>query len=181
MLAAVACSVLLPMVGYPIQPPTGRAPLSLAQTILPLGTRAPPIRLSDTDGSTWDLAERASGDSVVVLFYRGAWCPHSRRQLVDMQSNLQMFTARGTRLVAVSVDSVETSRETAEELGLDFPVLSDPNAEVGRAFGIHDEANGIAWPAVFVVDDGDRIVWRAVESTYQAQAPARRVLAALPR
>ena len=37
---------------------------------------------------------------------------------------------------AASVDSPETNARFAESLGLDFPILSDPDKKVARAYGV---------------------------------------------
>ncbi len=65
------------------------------------------------------------------------------------------------RVVAISVDAVEKSKALAADLGLSFPLLSDPNLAVIRAYGVADESNEIAWPAVFLIDRDRTIKWRS--------------------
>ncbi len=179
MVSAVTCAVALPIVGYPSAPKSDRAPAHLAQTALRIGSRAPAFVLPAADGTMWSLDARPGGDRAVVIFYRGNWCPYGRRQLADVQASLRELTRLGASVVAVSADSVEASAKTAAELGLSFPVLSDPKSKLIRAFGAADSTDTIAWPSVFVLDDGDRVSWRAIESSYGATFPARRIVDAL--
>jgi peroxiredoxin Q/BCP len=43
---------------------------------------------------------------------------------------------RGFRIFAASVDAEKTNREFAESLGLTYPILSDPEKGVARAYGV---------------------------------------------
>lgn len=65
------------------------------------------------------------------------------------------------QLLAVSVDSVYSHEAFSEELGIEYPLLSDFNREVVQAYGVaYDEIGGledVAKRAVFVIDK-DRIV-----------------------
>ena len=46
-----------------------------------------------------------------------------------------------------SVDTPETNKKFAEELGLDYPILSDPGKQVARAYGVvtGDKAYASRW------------------------------------
>jgi peroxiredoxin len=72
--------------------------------------------------------------------------------------------------VGISVDPVSKSRDLATSLALPFPVLSDPDLAVIRAYGVADESNGIAWPAEFLVDPGGTIRWRATAKSVGTRA-----------
>jgi peroxiredoxin Q/BCP len=45
---------------------------------------------------------------------------------------------------AASCDDVETNRKFAESLQLDYPILSDPEAEVASAYGVASEGSRFA-------------------------------------
>ena len=84
-------------------------------------------------------------------------------------------------LVAISVDPPATSAALVKKLGLTFPVLSDEHRAITRAFGVEDAANGISWPAIFVIDKAGRIVWRSLAQTYKIRALPSQILEALPK
>lgn len=82
-------------------------------------------------------------------------------------------------LVAISVDTVEESKPLVTSLGLGFPLLSDPDLAVAKAYGVVDEDNGIAWPAVFIVTPAARVAWRSLSDTYKLRPTAADILKAL--
>jgi peroxiredoxin len=82
-------------------------------------------------------------------------------------------------LVAISADAPEKSRALAQKLGLQFPLLSDPGREVIRGFGVEDAENGIAWPAIFILDADRRVAWRSLAETFKVRPASAVVLQAL--
>ncbi len=87
-------------------------------------------------------------------------------------------------MLAISVDPVDTSTALAHELGLAFPLLSDPELTVIRAYGVADEGNGIAWPSLFLIergeraDQGGRVRWRSTATSVSVRPTVADVLAA---
>src|SRR5262245_33791291 len=79
-------------------------------------------------------------------------------QLVKLQANWQKLTDAGATAVAISVDPPDKGRELAEQLGLPFPLLSDPGLDVIRRWGLENAE--VARPAAFVVDS-ERVVLHA--------------------
>jgi peroxiredoxin len=97
---------------------------------------------------------------------------------VELQRHQAEFAARSIRVVGISVDPLDRSRDLARDLGLDFPLLSDPNLLVIRAYGVADESSGLAWPAEFLIDAGGRIRWRATAASVGTRPSAADVLRA---
>ena len=79
------------------------------------------------------------------------------------------------------MDEPKTSAELATKLGLAFPLLSDPQQTVIRAFGVADESTGVAWPTVFVVDREGKVAARFFTESYKKRTTTSDVLAALDR
>ena len=63
-----------------------------------------------------------------------------------------IFTEANTTILGVSVDSTWSNRAFREQLGVQFPILSDWKREAAKAYGLYDENAGIARRATFVVD-----------------------------
>ena len=100
-------------------------------------------------------------------------------QLGELRSASEQFRSRHASVVAISVDGLDRSRAVVDRLGLDFPILSDPDHTVMRSFGVEDEENGIAWPAIFVVDPSGRVRWRDLTNDYRVRPSAETVIKAL--
>jgi peroxiredoxin len=85
---------------------------------------------------------------------------------------------RSIRVVGISVDPVGKSQDLAASLGLPFPLLSDPELTVIRAYGVTDESNGIAWPSEFLIDQGGSIRWRTTAKSVSSRPSALDVIQA---
>ena len=55
---------------------------------------------------------------------------------------------------AASVDPPARNREFAESLSLDYPVLSDPNKETARAYGVLADAGYASRVTFYIGKDG---------------------------
>lgn len=82
--------------------------------------------------------------------------------------------------MAISVDSLDTSATLAHRLGLTFPLLSDADVALTRAYRIEDEAKDIALPATYVVDRSGTVVYALVGEAPRDLPLLDEVLAAIP-
>ena len=73
---------------------------------------------------------------LVLVFYRGAWCPYCSLQLRAWQSQLDALRRFGASLVAISPQTPDHSMTTAQKNALAFTVLSDSELEAAQAFKI---------------------------------------------
>jgi len=77
------------------------------------------------------------------------------------------------------VDPPDRSKALAEKLGVKFPLLSDRKREVICAYGVEDQENGIAWPAIFIVGRDGKVRWRSLAETFKVRPTSEVVLEAL--
>jgi peroxiredoxin len=106
----------------------------LAKTALKVGDRAPLIVLGNAKGETVDVSALLKKGPVIVVFYRGGWCPYCNLELRAFQRLLPRIEAVGASLVAISPEKPDDSLSTAEKNALTFELLSDVGQKVGRAF-----------------------------------------------
>ena len=100
------------------------------------GDRAPDFELPDARGGTVALRDALAAGPVVLVFYRGAWCPYCNLQLRAFQAALDEIRAAGASPIAISPETPDNSLTLAEQAGLAFPVLSDAGNAVARSYGI---------------------------------------------
>jgi peroxiredoxin len=100
------------------------------------GEKAPKFSLSDAHGKTVSSDDLLEKGPIVLVFYRGAWCPFCNLYLNSLQEYLPQFEAMGAQLVAVSGESPDNSLAVEESNKLTFTVLSDPGLKVAKEFGI---------------------------------------------
>jgi len=101
--------------------------------------------------------------------------------LRGFEKRLDELHARGIEVAAISVDSTDESRKLSKAKEYTFPVLSDPNAEVIRSYGVlHAKAgeNGrdIARPAEFLIDSAGKIRWMNLTEDIRVRARPEIVL-----
>ena len=107
-----------------------------AKNALNTGATAPAFALKDSTGKLVSSKDLLKAGNVVLVFYRGAWCPFCNTYLHKLQTRLTDIMAAGGKLVAVSVENPDASMAIAKKNELQFSVLSDPNLDVARKFGI---------------------------------------------
>jgi peroxiredoxin len=100
------------------------------------GEQAPQFSLPDAKERPISLKERLSDGPVLLVFYRGEWCPYCNTYLRALQAVLPQITARGASLVAVSPQSPDHSLSMTEKAQLSFDVLSDVDQAVIRAYKV---------------------------------------------
>ena len=68
--------------------------------------------------------------------------------------------------MAVSVDSLRGAQRAIESVGLEFQILSDPDAEVVSAYGVYNLFNNeLPAPSTFVIDKQGVIQWEYIGKT----------------
>ncbi|HEV2744406.1 MAG TPA: peroxiredoxin family protein [Rubrobacter sp.] len=126
---------------------------------LSVGDVAPSFELPDQQDHPWSLSGQLEVSPVVLIFYRGDWCPYCNGQLAAYARKYNEFERRGTQPAAISVDPPVHNARMVGKLRIPFPLLSDPKGEVARAYGLWNERENVAVPAVVIID-------RAGEVTY---------------
>ena len=100
------------------------------------GLFAPDFMLPDPNGRLFRLHSLLSRGPVVLVFYRGGWCPYCNLHLRGFQRALPELEKFGARVVAVSPQLPDNSLTTQEKNQLTFLVLSDVGNKVASRFGI---------------------------------------------
>ena len=85
-------------------------------------------------------------------------------------------------VVAISVDSPEQSLDLQKKAGLNYQILSDPNAEAIRRYDLlHAKAgpdgHDIARPGEFLVDSNGIVRWANLTEDFRVRARAEQFLA----
>ncbi len=103
---------------------------------LNVGAKMPAFSLSDEKGNMVSSDDLLKTGNLVVVFYRGAWCPYCNLYLRSLQKSLPDIEKNGGKLVAISVENPDTSLTVSQKNELSFKVLSDKNLDLARQFGI---------------------------------------------
>lgn len=106
----------------------------MTETRLEPGTPAPDFTLQDQDGKPASLAD-FRGSKVVLYFYPAAMTPGCTTQACDFRDNIASLSGAGYTVLGVSRDEPAKLAEFRERDALPFELLSDPYAQVHRAYG----------------------------------------------
>lgn len=89
-----------------------------------------------------------------------------REQLVKLPKKVDALTAEGAALFAVSGDSTDAAARLAKDLGLPFPILSDPRMVAVRDFAMYSDSMGMPEMGYVVIDKQGRVHMRRVDRQF---------------
>ena len=133
------------------------------------GQKAPAFKLESSDGPV-SLADFA-GKTVVVYFYPKDLTPGCTTEAIDFHKAKAKLAKKGVAVVGISRDSVALHEKFAAKCDLGFPLLSDPDGKVTRAWGAWGEktmygkkTEGVIRSTFIVGPDGKIVkAWRKVK------------------
>ena len=106
--------------------------------MLKTGEKAPQFTLPDKEGNPVSLSDFL-GKKVVLYFYPKDGTPGCTRQACAFAGLYREFLERNAEVIGVSRDSSASHARFAEKNGLPFILLSDPELEAIRAYGVWQE------------------------------------------
>ena len=89
-----------------------------------------------------------------------------REQLGKLPKKVEALTAEGAAVLGISGDSTDAAGRLVNELGLPFPILSDPRAAVVRAFAMYGTSMEMPEMGYVVIDKQGRIRTRQVDRQF---------------
>lgn len=108
--------------------------------MLEKGMKAPDFVLKNQDGKDVKLSDFI-GRKVVLYFYPKDNTPGCTRQACAFSNAYAVYKQKDIVVLGVSKDSVESHRKFAEKYGLPFILLSDPDLNAIKAYGVWQEKN----------------------------------------
>jgi peroxiredoxin len=147
-----------------------------------VGTAAPDFTLISHDRQPVTLsAER--GHPVVLAFFPAAFSSVCQKELCTFRDQLARLSHAHAQVYGISVDTFFALKAFHDAQGLTFPLLSDFNKQVIRAYGVFNEdmigLHGIAKRAVFVLDGGGVVRHREVLEDARNEPDYQKVFAAV--
>lgn len=123
---------------------------------LKVGDKAPSFKLYSSEKKEVSIDD-FNGSNLVLLFFPMAFTSVCTEELCTMRDNLSFYNDMNAQVVGVSVDSPFTLDKFKLEQQLTFPLLSDFNKEVSRAYdSIYEDfvfgMKGVSKRAAFVID-----------------------------
>lgn len=146
---------------------------------LDVGQKVTYFELPDQQDYPWSLSGQLELGPVMLVFYRGDWDPYCNGQLAVYARKIEEFEKRGIQVAGISVDPPPNNARMVGKLQLPFPLLSDPEGELARLFGLWDADEGVALPSVVVVDQSGEVRYLYSGSDFADRPTDDEVFAAL--
>lgn len=158
----------------------------------------------DLHDSTFTLSEALKKGPVVVIFYRGQWCPICNKHLSQLQDSIQMIYEKGASVIAISPEKSEFSKQTAEKTHASFSLLYDEGYKIADMFDVTfkptsmttfiyntvlgaklktantDDSQRLPIPATFIIGTDGKIVWRQFDPNYKNRSTVKDIVNNLP-
>ena len=121
-----------------------------------VGDKAPNFTLRNTEKAEVSL-EDYKGKNVVLLFFPLAFTGVCTTELCSMRDDIASYEGLDAQVLAVSVDSLFTLEQFKKAENYNFPLLSDFNKNVSRAYGsLYEDfvldMKGVSKRSAFVID-----------------------------
>lgn len=163
-----------------------------------VGDTAPDFTLNDATGSSVTLSSLLKDGPVVMVWYRGEWCPYCNIYLEDLQNHASEFNEAGAQIVAISPQKPEFAVSVKDKLSLGYHVLSDVKSKVAQEYGVvyelpqdiakryqeafdlhevnDDDRNLLPLAASYVIDQDGTIKYAYLNADYRERAETQLLL-----
>jgi peroxiredoxin len=165
---------------------------------------APEFKAVDQFGKNVTLSDLRKQGAVVVLFYRGNWCPYCSKQLSELNDSLKFITDKGAQVIAITPEAQEGIDKTIQKTKASFSILHDKDMKIAKAYNVsfkvddettdkyknrwnidliqinkqHDAAY-LPIPAVYIIDKNGKITYRFFETDYKQRPSVKELLSFL--
>lgn len=156
---------------------------------LNVNDKAPFFTAKDQNEKAVSLEGQLKKGPVVLMFYRGQWCPYCNKQLMQLEDSLQLITAKGATLIAVTAEKPENISKTIEKTKAVFPILFDDSLSIMKSYDVafavdaktiktykkygidFNEANGknganLPVPALYIISSEGKITYKYFNPDY---------------
>lgn len=164
-----------------------------------LNSKAPDFRAKDQHGNEVRLRDLWKKGRVVLVFYRGEWCPYCNKNLQRLEDSLQLIKDKGATVIAVTPEQPESIAKTIEKTKAEYTIIHDVDLKIMKAYEVEfevpentlkryrnggiklDEVNGkngnyLPVPATYIIDKEGNITYRFFNTDYKKRPSVREIL-----
>ena len=170
-----------------------------------VGTTAPVFSALDANNHKFSLETALEQGPVVLIFYRGFWCPVCNKHLSKIQDSLKLIEEKGAKVIAISPEKPEYLGKMEKKTGAEFTLLYDEGYKISDAYDVtfkpnkgtlityntilgaklkkthSDESQRLPIPATYVIDQSGTITWRQFNPDYKKRSNVADILNALEK
>jgi len=170
---------------------------------LKVGSAAPDFTLSDAFGSKVTLSDELKNGPVILVFYRGSWCPVCNMHLNALQSLVPMLESKyNAKIIAVTPQQPDESKKQLDKTSLSFKVCSDLEDSVMKSYNLYFELDpdlntvykklgidvkatnggdrlGLPVPGTFIIDNSGIVKAMQADTNYMNRMGPDEIIAGL--
>lgn len=163
------------------------------------GGQAPDATLSSIHGEDITLSDLWQDQNVMLIFYRGGWCPYCNAQIRDITVKYDQFSERSLLPVLVSVDEPDAASLVSAAYDVPFPIMSDSDLDGHSAYNVvltvtereyearlargtdmeafsGTDHHSMAVPSTFLIEKGGELLWSHVDVDFRVRPSAKQLL-----
>ena len=168
--------------------PTADQPMAAAQPAAMgddlsswVGQPAKPFAIKNIAGETVNLKDQIGKKPIVLVFYRGQWCPLCRGQLRGLNAKAAELKASGAVVYAISNEAPDQLRKLpeGEKIGEPFVFLSDVDKKAMALYTRMNQDGNAFVPGTFVIGKDGKFKLAERDENYRNRPSAEAVLAAV--
>jgi len=165
-----------------------------------INSKAYDFKAKDQNGNEVRLRDLLKKGKVILVFYRGQWCPYCNKYLQRLEDSLSLIKEKGATLVAITPELPENVTKTIEKTKAEYPILYDENLKIMKAYEVEyqvpentlsryrntgiklEENNGIRngnylpVPATYIINKDQMITYRHFDSDYKKRPSVKELL-----
>ena len=169
-----------------------------------LNSKAPDFKGKDQKGETVRLKDHLKKGKVVLVFYRGQWCPSCNKYLSQLNDSLEAIKAKGATVIAVTPETMAAVTMTVDKTKASFPIITDEGLKIMKAYDVEFEVpantleryknsgidigennggngNFLPIPATYIIDKESNVIYRFFNPDYKKRPSMKEILAALDK
>lgn len=169
---------------------------------LKVNDKAPNFSAKDQNGKTVELNKLIKSGSVVIVFYRGEWCPYCNKQLMELEDSMALITSKEASIIAVSPEKQENITKTIQKTKATYSIISDDSMKIMSAYKVAFEldeqtnekykkwginlsdkngnnGNNLPVPAVYIINKEGKIIYRYFDVNYKNRVSVSEILSHL--
>ena len=167
---------------------------------LNVGEIAPSIFAKDQNGKTIDSKTILKDKKILLVFYRGNWCPYCRRHLASLQKNLNALQKKDVFVMVVTPEKPAKNLETQDKLKTEFSIIHDADNKIMTAYKVaykvdkttvlsyynhvqnkiaqYNDANNdvLPVPATYLIDQNSKIIYVQYNTDHRIRSDIKMII-----
>ncbi len=167
---------------------------------LALGEIVKDFKGVDQNGNTIQLSALLKKGKVIIVFYRGQWCPICMPHIKKLQDDFDKIKEKGASVILITPENQENIQKTILKTNVTIPILYDKDYKIMKNFDLDfvpgkilrliyktmlranlknvqsDNSQTLPIPATYIINKDSTIIWRHFDRDYKKRSKVEDIL-----